>query len=1010
MKRFSAFLQRRRRILLCCAAILIVYTAFGFLFLPWLAERQLVTLMDERLDIQTRVEAIRFNPFTFTFEVEELHLNEAGSAKLLSLPRLFVNFEPSRLFLARVRFDEISIDDLSLHFERYSTSENTLSRLADRWAATADPVEKAKEEPEETVEGAEEESEGSLFALEIGTFNFSGGSLSYVDQVPEEGFETTISPIMGVVNDVSTREDRVTNTGIEVNLEQDAVLTWDGSMSLSPLQASGSLALDNFPLSLPWRYLQDQLPLTVQEGRFAFDLEYNLDYASETLDLDISNINAALSALDVRENGLEEAFLAGGTLALANGSVAIPENRVQLESLTLDDFSLSAERNESGQLNWLAMMEALPETSAEYEDESTPEEDAGNPWQVAISSVSLNGTTFSLTDRVPEQVGTLFLTLDAMAEGLDNQPETLIPYNVAIVIASGGAIDLEGEMQVQPVFTTDAELSIAELSLQVAQAWLNDYVHIDIEAGALAMNASLSSTPQEPLSYRGSMSLSALALNDRGADSTLASLDNLSVNNVALLLADNSLAISEVVIDAPCARIAIDEKGSTNVGRVLRSQEQAANGADQANNESAESLESPETAEAAEGGEREALPMAISLGEIQLNNFSSDFTDRTLPIVFDTSMHSLNGRISGFDSNSTEPMQIDLEGQVDEFGLVQVRGNINALAFESLTDIDLSFSNLDMPAMSPYVIKFAGRQIEEGRADVDLSYEIADGALMASNAVVLRDLRLGERVEHPEAMDLPLDLAVALLKNGQGVIDLEVPVSGDISDPQFSLGPAIRSAIASAITNVVAAPFRLLGRLVGGSEDSIDSIRFQPGRSDIAPPEQEKLKQLGEALTQRPQLVLDIPPVFANEADELVLKARAVETALEAQLEQDGNADAQLNERRRAALEALYTEAGLNPELELLQMEHTTAATEEAEASFDAPAYRNDLNQRLISAQPFSQSQLESLAAERAAAVIAYLSNNTPLEDSQYRSTEIVTSEVDEEGWLSMTFALEAAE
>lgn len=1007
MNRFSAFLQRRRGLLLCCAGILLVYTALGFLFVPWLAERQLVTLMDERLDVQARVEAIRFNPFTFTFEVEELHLDEADSATLLSLPRLFVNFEPSRLFLARLRFDEIAIDDLSLHLERYSPSENTLSRLADRWAATADPDKEAAEETEETVEEAEEESEGSLFALEIGTFSFSEGSLSYVDQVPEAGFETTISPITVVVNDFSTREARVTNTGIEIKLEQDAVLTWDGNMSLSPLQASGSLALNNFPLSLPWRYLQDQLPLTVQEGRFAFDLEYNLDYANETLDLDISNINAALSALDVRENGVEEAFLAGGTIALANGSVAIPENRVQLESLSLDDFSLSAERNESGQLNWLAMLEALPETSPEPEDESIPEEDVGNPWQVGISSVLLNDTTFSLTDRVPEQDGTISLTLDAMAEGLDNQPETVIPYNVAIAIASGGTIDLEGEMQVLPAFSTDAELSIAELSLQVAQAWLDDYAHVDIEEGALAMSASLSSTPQEPLSYRGSMSLSALALNDRGAGSTLASLDNLSVNNVALSLADNSLAISEVVIDAPYARVAIDEDGSTNVGRVLRSQEPAVNGADPADSET---VESTEIAEVAEDSESEALPMAISLGEVQLNNFSSDFTDRTLPIVFDTSMHSLNGRISGFDSNSAEPMRIDLEGQVDEFGLVQVGGNINPLHFESLTDIDLSFSNLDMPAMSPYVIKFAGRQIEDGRADVDLSYEITDGALMASNVVVLRDLRLGERVEHPDAMDLPLDLAVALLKNGQGVIDLEVPVSGDIGDPQFSLGPAIRSAIASAITNVVAAPFRLLGRLVGGSEDSVDSIRFQPGRSVIAPPEQEKLKQLGEALAQRPQLVLEIPPVFASEADQLVLKTQAVEAALEAQLEQDGNADAQLNERRRTALETLYTEAGLSPELEILQMEHTSAATEEAEASFDAPAYRNDLNQRLISAQPFSESQLERLAAERAAAVIAYLSDNTPLEDSQYRSTEAVSSEVDEGGWLTMNFELEAAE
>lgn len=997
MNSIRSSFHRHRRLLLWCAGILIIYSGLGFLFVPWLAERQLVSTLDERLDIEASVERIRFNPFTFAAEIEQLQLDQADSPTLLSLPRLYVNFQPSRLFIGRVRFEEIAINELALYVERHSATENTLTRLGDRWAATAPP----DEDP------APEEDEGGMITLEAGLFSFTEGSLHYVDRVPEDGFETTISPISVVVNDFSTREEPTTNTGIEVNLEQDAVLTWDGNMSVSPLRASGRLGLDNFPVQLPWRYMQGELPFTVEAGRFAFDLDYNLDYTTEVLDLDISNISAALTALDVRENGVEEAFLAGGTLSIENGSIAIPENRVRLESLSLDDFTLSAERDENGQLNWLTMLEALPGTasSGTQGEESTPEEASGTPWEIGIGTVSLNGTAFNFTDRVPEQDASVSLTLDATVEGLDNQPETEIPYNASIVMAAGGELSLDGEMQILPALTTDAALTVTALSLQPAQAWLNDYARIDIENGTLAMDASLSRTPQEPLSYQGNMRLEALQLSDREAGETLASLDTLSVNNVELSLADNRLDVSEVVVDAPYARVVINEDGSSNIGHVLQSGDQEEEASDDGAAADGDNDGTTDT----EAG-TEAAPMSISLGEIRLNDVSSDFTDRTLPIVFDTAMHTLNGTISGFSSDSAEPMRVALEGQVDEFGLVQIDGVINPLAFERMTDIDMSFSNLDMPAMSPYVIKFAGRRIEEGRADVNLSYEITDSALMASNAVVLRDLILGEQVEHPDAMDLPLDLAVALLKNGQGVIDLEVPVTGDVDDPQFSMGPIIRSAIANAITSVVSSPFSLLGSLVGGSEDSIESIRFQPGRSDIAPPEQQKLEQLIEALAQRPQLVLEVPGVMAGEADRMVLRTRAVEAALEERLEQDDNPDAQLNVRRQEALEALYTEAGLTPDLEMLRMEHTTSASddgddnEDAEAGFDALAYTEDLRQRLIMAQSVSESELERLATDRAEAVIAYIGINSSLDDSQYRTTETVTSDLDEDGWLTLPF------
>lgn len=295
----------------------------------------------------------------------------------------------------------------------------------------------------------------------------------------------------------------------------------------------------------------------------------------------------------------------------------------------------------------------------------------------------------------------------------------------------------------------------------------------------------------------------------------------------------------------------------------------------------------------------------------------------------------------------------------------------------------LQFRNLDLPSVSPYTIKFAGREIADGNVDIDLEYEVTDGQLEANNQVVLRDLRLGQRIEQPGAMNLPLDLATALLKDSNGVIDLEIPVSGDINDPQFDLGPAIRTAITNVLTNIVAAPFRLLGGLIGNAGADLEHIQFQPGSAAVAPPEREILAQLVNALGQRPELVLEIP-LLQGEGDRAALQEQAVTARINAQLEQTTEADGSLTDRRLAIVEQLYQQAGLSPTLEKLRQanmpmpETSEDGTVDLAAALtagelDVPAYVQDMRSRLIAAESIADAALADLAESRRQAVMAYL-------------------------------------
>ena len=195
-----------------------------------------------------------------------------------------------------------------------------------------------------------------------------------------------------------------------------------------------------------------------------------------------------------------------------------------------------------------------------------------------------------------------------------------------------------------------------------------------------------------------------------------------------------------------------------------------------------------------------------------------------------------------------------LEGRVDEYGLARVNGSLRPFQPTSFLDLNVVFRNVEMPPLSAYSATFAGRRIASGRLALDLQYKINDRVLAGDNRVVLEKFTLGERVESPGALSLPLDLAVALLTDSDGKIDIAVPVRGNVDDPKFSYGQVIWQAITNLLTRIVTAPFRALGALFGGGAEQLEDIAFDPGRAALLPPEREKLKHLAEGLSKRPQL------------------------------------------------------------------------------------------------------------------------------------------------------------
>jgi len=586
--------------------------------------------------------------------------------------------------------------------------------------------------------------------------------------------------------------------------------------------------------------------------------------------------------------------------------------------------------------------------------------------------------------------------------------------HVSLGLDSGGEFALDGELAVLPQLDMTAALTIDNLALAVVQPYLSEYTGLNLQSGTLGSTIALTSNAADSLAVSGDIELTDLALADAQLNEFLLSLTRFAIDNFAYSIAGNSGEISEVILSDLRARVVVNEDSTTNIGRSLTP---SATSAQAQTNEPSTTIAAT-TTEADNAGT--ASP-ALTLGRLRLENANADFTDRSLPLEFNANIQHLNGIVDGIANTTAQATDISLEGQVGEFGLMQLNSQLDLFNFTDNSDINLTFTNIDLPSATPYVIKFAGREVDQGAVDLKLRYVLAAGELTASNQMVLSDLQLGNRVEQAGAMDLPLDLALALLKDGNGVIDLEIPVTGNVNDPEFDFGPAIRGAISNILTNLVAAPFRLLGSLIGGGDDiSLDHIRFLPGRADIAAPEQQVLQQLGEALLQRPQLVLEIPLLQGSEADTLALQTLAVNTRIETRLAATEATSESITTRRQTILETLYIDTLQAPDLAALRVLHTAVPAQvatdapaaptapETAAQLDVIAYNADLRARLISAEAIGQAELGTLALARADSVKQYLVTNTEVDSSRIRTGEAVDSELDDDGWLELSFGLSA--
>jgi hypothetical protein len=353
----------------------------------------------------------------------------------------------------------------------------------------------------------------------------------------------------------------------------------------------------------------------------------------------------------------------------------------------------------------------------------------------------------------------------------------------------------------------------------------------------------------------------------------------------------------------------------------------------------------------------------IDIGPITIRNAKLNFEDKNLPIPFKTTVSKLNGSISEFKSDIQSKTKLQVRGVVDEYGTTNITGVVNPNSIKLLTDINMVFKNIAMKNFTPYTGKFIGRELKSGKLDLDLNYNIQSSNLKAQNNVVIKQLELGNKVESKDAVSLPLELAIALLQDTSGVIDLNLPISGNVDDPQFSIAPIVFKAFVNLITKALTAPFSLLGAIFGFDANEINSVDFNYGESEITPIQRETLDKINKILTKRPNLVLEIIPSYENQKDLLALKNNKFIKIVNNELPNKNIKN--YDEKYLELLEEIYKD--YDKKVKELKNTHTT------DNKINIKTYKKALESFIINKQDVKTEELEKIAKIRAINIKEYL-------------------------------------
>ncbi|HEH9430543.1 TPA: DUF748 domain-containing protein [Aeromonas sobria] len=717
----------------------------------------------------------------------------------------------------------------------------------------------------------EPETASAPLLVDIASIAVTDGHVRYQDQRKESepGWlpPLNLEKVTLKLDNLRTEANHPTAYQLNAAINGKSSLAAHGKLDVMSGMGQGKVSLKQVELKPFAPLWAPYLTLELAKGHANAEVEYLLKEGKQGVLWQLSKGKLMLDNWQLKKHKGDE-FARFSQLALSELAIDGQKQSLQIGKVSLKQPILKATLNAQQELDLADLLiEQAPAKPVKDAKAATAAKQtvADKPWQWQIKQIAIDKGDLTLTESssgkpLARQLSGLTLALGP----LGSKGEQSSMLTLATHFNQNSPLTFAGQLTLTP-FALSGEISQQGLPLALAQPYLANLLRIKLQTGQLSSKTKLdlATTAQGALgklTLQGGLDISGLKVVDRADNQRLLEISNLQLTGLDYDGISQQMRIKDIVLSKPFARIEINEDGITNLQQLLLPQPASGKGTQQS------------------AGSK-GPDFRFTIDQLRTEQGNLRFADRSLSQDFVADIASLGGQSRHISNIPGQRSDLAFNGKVDRYAPVTIRGGTNLLVANPILDIAVAFNNLELTTFTPYSGTYAGYAIDKGQLSMKLHYKLEGNRLEGDNDITIKKLQLGEKIKSEQAKDLPLGLAIALLSDANGVIQMNLKVKGDLDQPDFSISNIFWDVLGNTLSKAITSPFSLLASLADGTED-LDELPFLPGDPDLTQTQLDKLAKLAQALKDRPKLSMNIRGKVNFNEERPILQRQKLERVL----------------------------------------------------------------------------------------------------------------------------------
>ena len=818
--------------------------------------------------------------------LDKFAMTQPDGRALLNFARLEVPVESATVFARDIKLGNVLLRNPEVFVRRERDGSLNWMSIVPKAGHNGNDS-----QPKETA--VEHNASDPQMKLQLAEARVEQGKIHFADEGAPKPFKTDIEGLLVVLQKFALPQVDPATLEVAFGTTFGESIKYASTLFVSPLNVDGNLEVSGVKPKNYSPYYAHLVRFDVEDGTLNLSTRFRATQAGQEISAVVTGLDASLSKLRLRKRGAKEDFLSVAAFDVKGVDVDSAKHTAQVSEVSSKQLQLRAVREKNGTIDLTQLTEEGEGTKGAAPAPKAAAQKPAQAWQWLVKKIALDRYAVRFEDQVPTQPVThMAEPIKVNVENLSNRLGSSAKVEVAMGINKTGKLLVSGPIGISPL-QADLSLDVQSVDLVPLQPYLEDKLNILVSSGEALLHGRWELTPPEPgpmaTHFKGEVGINNFASIDKATSEDFLKWKSLHVGGIdatyrALAagkwLFESSdadaatrsqlfaLQIEEVALSDFYSRLIIYPTGKLNVQNVLASgaDTQPADEPGTAEEVGATNQTSPPAKQdkptkpppASQAEDSQAVPKPpIAIAKVTLQGGNVNFSDLFIKPNYSANLTEIGGSVTGLSSQLDTTADVDLRGRFAKSAPVEIKGKINPLLQNPFLDIKANVRDIELGPFTPYSAKYVGYAIEKGKMSFDVAYKIENRKLTASNRLTLDQLTFGEKIDSPTATKLPVLFAVALLKDRNGVIDVNLPISGSVDDPKFSIGGIVLHIIFNLIEKAITSPFALIGSLVGGGGEELSYVSFDPGRAVLVPAQEDKLSKLQKALSDRPALKLD---------------------------------------------------------------------------------------------------------------------------------------------------------